>query len=327
MRINLSSLRYLNVALLRRYLYIILGFFVMAILFSNVYTLKTGEEAVIIQLGRYYKTVNEPGLHFKIPFIQKRIIANTNEIHRLEFGFRTNEKNEYETVESELMLLTKDSALINAETVFQYQIKNPELFLFRVDNQIGTFKLMAESVRRRVIANYNIDEVMLTKKEQIQEEMKNELQKLCNEYKIGIYVKAVQLQDVVPPKEVDKAFKEVINAREDKESRINQAKSVANEIIPKARGKAQQMINEAEAYKQKRIAEAKGDVANFLSIYSKYIQGKDVTKTRLYLETMEEVLPKMDIYIVDKNGNSIKYIPLERTTTQINNQLNKQANN
>ncbi|WDC84377.1 FtsH protease activity modulator HflK [Caloramator sp. mosi_1] len=289
-----------------------ISLFILILVLSNVYTLKTGEEAVIIQLGKYHSTINKPGLHFKIPFIQKKVIVNVNEIKRLEFGFRTENGNQYKEIEDELMLLTKDGALINAETVFQYRISNPELYLFKVDDQIGTLKLMAESVRRRVIASYNIDDVMLTKKEQIQEEMKTELQKLCDTYKIGIQIKAVQLQDVVPPKAVDAAFKEVINAREDKESRINQAKTVANEIIPKARGKAQQMINEAEGYKQKRISEAKGDVASFLSIYEKYVQGKEVTRARMYLETMEEVLPKMDIYIVDKSGNTLKYIPLER---------------
>lgn len=289
-----------------------ISLFILILFFSNVYTLKTGEEAVIIQLGKYHRTINKPGLHFKIPLIQRKVIVNVNEIKRLEFGFRTENSSQYKEVEDELMLLTKDGALINAETVFQYRINNPELYLFKVDDQEGTLKLMAESVRRRVVASYNIDEVMLTKKEQIQDEMKNELQKLCDVYKIGIQIKAVQLQDVVPPKAVDAAFKEVINAREDKESRINQAKTVANEIIPKARGKAQQMINEAEGYKQKRISEAKGDVASFLSIYEKYIQGKEVTRARMYLETLEEVLPKMDIYIVDKSGNTLKYIPLER---------------
>ncbi|GFR36202.1 FtsH protease activity modulator HflK [Thermobrachium celere] len=298
--------------ILKRILFIFIAILVLLLIMSNIYTLKTGEEAVIIQLGKYHKTINKPGLHFKIPFIQTKVIINVNEIKRLEFGFRTDDGNQYKEIEEELMLLTKDGALINAETVFQYRINNPELYLFKVDDQLGTLKLMAESVRRRVIASYNIDEVMLTKKEQIQEEMKTELQKLCDIYKIGIQIRAVQLQDVVPPKAVDAAFKEVINAREDKESRINQTKTVANEIIPTARGRAQQMINEAEGYKQKRISEAKGDVASFLSIYEKYIQGKEVTRARMYLETMEEVLPKMEIYIVDKSGNTLKYIPLER---------------
>ncbi len=156
-----------------------------------------------------------------------------------------------------------------------------------------------------------MDAALTEDKLSIQQEIRDDLQAISDSYHLGISITAVQLQDVYPPVEVNDAFKDVASAREDRSSYINQSETYANEIIPQARGNAAETINQAKAFKERRIAEATGDVALFNSMLAEYKLGKEVTRTRLYLEMMEEILPGIKVYIVDEQGSTIKWLPMQ----------------
>lgn len=294
----------------------IIAVVILGICLSGIYTISTGEEAVILRLGEYSHTVSSPGLKYRIPIIDKVYKQNINEIHRLEFGFETtkegspNNSPEYLSNLDQSLMLTGDENLVSVETIVQYQIKDLRDYFFKVDDPVGTLKIISESIIRRVVASHTLDEVLTDNKFAIQQEIKTDLQELSDEYELGILITAIQLQDVEPPTEVDAAFKDVSSAREDKNSYINEAKSYANEVIPKARGNAAEILNKAEAYRQERVEKAKGDVANFVQILEKYKDGETVTRTRMYLETLEEVLPGMEIYIIDENSNNVNILNL-----------------
>ena len=286
------------------------------ILLSGIYTVKTGEEAVILRFGKHVSTSSIGGLKWHIPIIEKVYKTNLSEVHRLEFGFQTMQQGntktlpKYESNPTQSLMITGDENLVNVETIVQYKINDTKAYYFNVDDPIGTLNVISESTIRRVVANHTLDEVLTDNKLTIQQEIRDDLQKVCDKYDIGIGISAIQLQDVEPPQEVDAAFKDVSSAREDKNSYINEANSYKNEIIPKARGNSAEMINQAEGYKQQRIEEAKGDVANFKQVYEKYQQGKAVTRTRMYLEVLEEVLPNIDKYIMSQDGSTINILPL-----------------
>lgn len=294
---------------------IILG----AILFFNgIYTMDSGEEMIITRFGKYVRTETKAGLKWKIPMIESKHKINVAEVRRLEFGYRTlsdghpKDYPKYEAEESlDSIMLTGDENLVNVEAIIQYKVANSKEFLFNVDDQIGTLQTIAGATIRRSVANNTMDAVLTDNKVGIQQEIRDDIQTICDTYGLGLQITAVQLQDVYPPKEVDDAFKDIARAKLDKESKINEAQSYANKVIPEARGEASKLISEAEAYKEDRIKRSKGDVANFNQVYEKYKTGKDVTKTRMYLETLEEVLPGMDIYITKENGNTLKFLPLQ----------------
>ncbi len=302
----------------------LLGFVIIAAvtaiwLLNGYYTVHSGENAVVLRFGKHIKTIEDAGLHWRLPSpIDTVEIINVVEPRRIEIGFVTIREGsmsytpEYKSVPSQSLMLTGDENLVNVETAIQYRIRIIEDYLFNVDDQDKTLQIAAEAAIRRVVANYTLDQVLTTDKLQIQNDIKNDLQGICDNYEIGVLISAVQLQDVNPPSAVDAAFKDVVNAREDRNSYVNEAESYANQVVPLARGNAAKMINDAEAYKQKRISEARGDVANFQQVLESYETGREVTRTRMYLEMMEEILPGINKYIVDKDsGNLIKFLPLD----------------
>ena len=287
---------------------------------SGIYTLKSdgGEQAVVTRFGEFDRVEKEWGLKWHIPSPIERVeVVRAEEIKSLELGyFTTREGSPYENARYESntyqsLMLTRDENLVNTETVIQYKIGDVKDYLFNVDDQESTLGIAAESVLRRVVANHDLDDVLTINKSIIQNEVKKDLQDICDYYAIGIDIINVNLQEVYAPVQVDDAFKDVINAREDKNRFINEAEKIANEIIPRARGNAAELLNRANAYKEKRIAEAKGDVANFVQVLEKYEYGKEVTKTRLYLETLEDILPGIKKYILDSQGNTLNVLPLD----------------
>lgn len=288
---------------------------------TGFFTMSSGENAVIMRFGKYIKTIEDAGLHWRMPSpISSVEVVNVVEPRRIEFGFKTVQEGSayvtpiYTDNPNQSLMITGDENLVNVEAAIQYRIRIIEDYLFNVDNQEETLIISSESAIRRVVANYSLDQVLTTEKNLIQNEIRTDLQEICDLYNIGVTITAVQLQDVNPPKEVDDAFKDVVNAREDRNSFINESESYTNQIVPLARGKAAQMLNEAEAYKQRRISEAKGDVANFVQVLDSYSSGKEVTRTRMYLEMMEEILPGIDKYILDsESGNLIQLLQLDGT--------------
>lgn len=283
------------------------------VLASGFYTVDSGEEAVVLRFGRHVDTAVTSGLKWRIPIIDDVWKVKVSEVKRLEFGFRTVKEGagaEYRDVPQESLMLTGDENLVNVETIVQYRIVDIEKFLFLVNDGEAALRLSAEATIRRVVANHPMDSSLTENKSGIQQEIRDDLQAISDELNLGIMVTAVQLQDVFPPNEVNEAFRDVTNAREDRSSYINQAQTYANEVIPRARGNAAEALNKAGAFKEQRVAEANGDVAHFIEMLREYKLGKDVTRTRLYLEVLEDILPGMQVYIMDEQGNTMKWLPV-----------------
>jgi len=296
---------------------------VALVAYNGIYTIKSGEETVVTRFGEYTRTETQAGLKWKIPLIEQKYTVNVAEIRRMEFGFTTTKDvapgslPSYDrSLSNDPLMLTADENLVNVETIVQFRISDSKKFLFNVDDQLGTLNTVAVSTIRRSIANNFLDEVLTDNKVGIQQEIRDDLQGICDSYGIGLQITAVQLQDVYPPEEVDDSFKDISRAKADKESKINEAVSYENKVIPDARGEASKLISEAEAYKEDRIRRANGDVANFNAVYEKYVLGKEVTRKRIYIETLEEVLPGKEIYIVGEDGNTLKFLPLQGTTVE-----------
>jgi len=284
------------------------------ILATGFYTVDSGEEAVVLRFGKHVETVVTSGLKWKVPLIDTVWKIKVSEVRRLEFGFRTikgGASAEYQEVQQESLMLTGDENLVNVETIVQYRIVDIEDFLFQINDGEAALRVTAESIIRRVIANHPLDAALTENKFGIQQEIRDDLQSISEKYNLGIMITAVQLQDVYPPDEVNASFRDVASAREDRASFINQSQTYANEVIPRARGNAAEALNKAEGFKEQRVSEATGDVAMFNEIFAQYKLGKQVTRTRLYLEVLEEILPGMQLYIMNEDGNTVKWLPLQ----------------
>jgi membrane protease subunit HflK len=289
---------------------------------SSFYTLDQSEQALIFRFGAHNKTVSTSGLNFKLPFIDRVEFVNTEEVRRIEYGFRSSTNNNsyfgqfsdalYSDVMSEKVMLTSDENLVEVEVILQYKVIDPEAYLLNVTSPEETLELAAYSRIRRVVANHNLDNILTLNKAVMQQEMLEDIQEISNKYGLGVLIIAVQLQDVDPPEAVASAFTDVASAREDKEKYINEANQYFNKVIPEARAQKEMLLNEAEAYKTVRINNAEGDVARFVQILERYNEATSITRTRMYLEAMEEILPGMDIYIVD--GDNMTMLPVKGAT-------------
>ena len=284
-------------------------------LLLGLYSVGPDEVGVVQRFGKYNRVVGS-GLNYHIPYpIETVKTPKVTEVKRIEIGFRTVGKNQYRTIEQESLMLTGDENIVDAELIVQYKIKDPIDYLFNFIGPELTLREASEASLRTVIGRHNIDEALTSGKLMIQEETKELLQIILDKYETGVIVVAVQLQDVSPPKQVIDAFKDVASAKEDKNRMINEAEGYRNDVIPKARGQAQAMIRESEGFRESRIKRAEGDVAKFKAIVKEYAKAKEVTKERLYLEAMEEILPGKDKYIVPngEDGNLLNLLNLTGT--------------
>ena len=291
----------------------ILGIALVLWLLTGIYVVGPDEVGVVQTFGKYSRAA-QSGLNYHFPYpIETVKTPKVTEVKRIEIGFRSVGKNQYQTVERESLMLTGDENIVDAEMIVQYKIKDPEAYLFNFIKPELTVREASEASLRTVVGRHNIDEALTSGKFMIQEETKELVQSILDKYKTGIIVVAVQLQDVSPPQQVIAAFKDVASAKEDKNKMVNQAEGYRNDIIPKARGEAQAMIREAEGYKKARIARAEGDVAKFSAVLKEYRKAKGVTETRMYLETIEEILPNKEKIIVPdaKSGNLINLLNLK----------------
>ncbi len=281
----------------------------------GLYSVGPDEVGVVQRFGKYTRVVGS-GLNYHLPYpIETVKTPKVTEVKRIEIGFRTVGKNQYRTIAQESLMLTGDENIVDAELIVQYKIKNPTDYLFNFIGPELTLREASEASLRTVIGRHNIDEALTSGKFMIQEETKELLQMTLDKYETGVIVVAVQLQDVSPPIQVIDAFKDVASAKEDKNRMINEAEGYRNDVIPKARGEAQSMIRKAEGFRESRIKRAEGDVAKFKAIVKEYVKAKDVTKERLYLEAMEEILPGIDKYIIPngKDGNLLNLLNLTGT--------------
>jgi len=292
-----------------------IGIAIVIWLLLGLYSVGPDEVGVVQRFGKYDRVVSS-GLNYHIPYpIETVKTPKVTEVKRIEIGFRTVGKNQYRTIEQESLMLTGDENIVDAELIVQYKIKDPIDYLFNFIGPELTLREASEASLRTVIGRHNIDEALTSGKLMIQEETKELLQIILDKYETGVIVVAVQLQDVSPPKQVIDAFKDVASAKEDKNRMINEAEGYRNDVIPKARGEAQAMIRESEGFRESRIKRAEGDVAKFKAIVKEYTKAKEVTKERLYLEAMEEILPGIDKYIVPngEDGNLLNLLNLTGT--------------
>ncbi len=300
----------LLIKILRYRKLIIIGFISLLLVLSSFFQIEPEEVGVITRFGKYVKKV-EPGLNMKIPFIEKVYKVAVERQQKLEFGFRTvqagiNTQYTRSGTKDESLMLTGDLNLADVEWVVQYRINDPYNYLFKVRNPENSLRDVSEAALRQIVGDRTVNEVLTVGRTEIATNMVELVNQICKDYSLGIKVDQVVLQDVNPPEPVKAAFNAVNQAQQEKETLINQAKSEYNKVIPKASGQAQETIQKAEGFATERVNNALGEVARFNAIYKEYVKAPEVTKRRIYLETMGSVLPKLGSkIIIDEQGNNV----------------------
>ena len=266
-------------------------------LLSTFYQIQPEEVGIVLRFGRYVRTT-EPGLRAKLPLLETVIKVPVQRQLKHEFGFRTVEagvRSQFSARQfaDEAVMLTGDLNVAVVEWIVQYRVSDPIQYLFKVRNLDDTFRAMNEAVMREVVGDRTVTEVLTVGRQDIETRVQQQLQVLAGQYEMGITVEQVVLQDVNPPDPVKPSWDEVNQAQQQRDRLINEARAEYNAIIPRARGEAEQAILQAEGYALDRVNRAEGDAARFSSVYEAYRQAPDVTRRRLYLETMQRVLPKV----------------------------------
>ena len=270
----------------------------LVVILSTVFTIEPEEVGVVLRFGRYVRTA-DPGLNFRFPPpIEQLYKVPVQRQLKEEFGFRTQQagvRSEYspEDFSAESMTLTGDLNVATVEWIAQYRVTDPYKFLFKVRNVPSTFRDMNEAVLRAVVGDRSVTEVLTVGRQQIEDEVKLHLQELCDQYETGITVDQIVLQDVNPPDPVKPSFNEVNQAEQERERAINEARSEYNRVIPRARGEAEQLIQQAKGYATERVNRARGDAALFEEVLAAYRRAPDVTRRRIYLETMQAIYPRV----------------------------------
>ena len=289
----------------------------LAAMSSCYYTVEPEEKAVVLRLGKY-QAMEDSGLHFKIPFGVDTILkVKTERIFKEEFGFKTSNTSSGRTTYDnrsrldESLMLTGDLNVSEIEWIVQYKIDDPVKFLFNIKDPVGTIRDISEAVTRKIIGNANVTDVLTTERASLANAIQAEMQKSLKKYDIGVKIETFKFQDVNPPQKVKAAFNAVNEAEQQRESMIQNAKEQYNNQVPKARGEAKSSIQKAEGYAMERVNIAQGDANRFLALLNEYKKYPDVTRTRMYLETMERIYPKMkDIIIVDSETSKSGITPL-----------------
>ena len=277
---------------------------VVIALLTAFYTVQAESQGVVLRFGEYIKTV-EPGLKFKLPFgIEAVQIVPVRRQLKQEFGVSTRDAtNPYQYTSSseqnrEKSMVTGDLNAASVEWIVQFRVNNPRQFLFQVKEPESTLRAVSESVMREVVGDRTVDEVITVGRQEIEVVALQRMQKLVDNYKMGLSIDQVQLKDVNPPPPVQPSFNEVNQAQQEREQLINQANGEYNKVVPRARGEADQKIRSAEGYALKRVNEAEGDATKFTALFTEFLKAPEVTKRRLHLETMRSIIPKMGKKII-----------------------------
>jgi membrane protease subunit HflK len=304
----------------RKLRFLLLGGAVVVLLYSSIFTIGPEPVGVILRFGKFVRTVN-PGLNLKLPFgIESVTKVPVERQLKLEFGFRTekagvNTQFSNKGFQDESLMLTGDLNAAEVEWIVQFRIKDAYQFLFRVRNTVETFRDINEATMREIVGDRTVNEVLTVGRQEIADSVSNKLQLLCDQYETGIKVEQVVLQDVNPPDQVKPAFNEVNEAQQEREKLINQARSEYNKVIPKARGEADRTIEEAKGYALERVNRAGGEAAKFSSIYQQYAKATEVTRNRIYLETMNDVMQKVGMKVIsdEKAAGILPLLNLKKT--------------
>lgn len=278
------------------------------IVFASFFTIAPGEVGVILRFGQYNRTTN-PGLHFKVPYIEQLAKVNVEAVRKEEFGFRSRGPGaasvfDRKGYDMESLMLTGDKNVIEMAWIVQYKVNDPVKFLFKVRDVPQAVRDLSEMVVRRLVGNMDFDYV-LGNRDSLAADARQELQRELDKLEAGLNVFTIQLQDINPPEPVRPAFNEVNEADQDMKRLVNEAEKIYNEIIPKARGSAKQIVEEAHGYAVERVNRAEGEVARFKAILEEYRGSEQVTRQRMFLETMEDILPKVErLYIMEGSQHS-----------------------
>lgn len=277
---------------------------------TSWYTVDESEQAVILTFGKVEEGISEPGLHFKMPWPVQSVEVLSKETYSLQFGFEEKD-GEIKEFPDETKMITGDENIVLADLVVQWKITNPAKYLYNADNPEEILYDATSASLRSIIGSSKIDDALTSGKAEIEAEVRELLTGLVEKYDIGISVLAVKLQDVeLPNEEVRKAFTNVTDARETMNTKINEARKYRNKRVNEAQGEKDAMISRATGEKAARIERARGDIAVFDKLYNEYKRNPEITRQRLVLETLEQVLPNSEIYIMNDDGNTLKYFPI-----------------
>ncbi len=275
---------------------------------TGIYQVGPSQDGLVKEFGKYVLTVG-PGLHYHLPYPFESVVkVDVRTVKSIEIGFRTISpppNPSYSNVPSESLMLTGDDNIVSVEAIIQYVVSNPASYAFDIINVPQIVKETTESFLRESVAERDLQSVLTTGRSDISQETKTGVQQALNTYGAGVLIVNVKLQDVSPPSQVISAFDDVNSAKEDEQNSINVAEAHATSVIPQAEGQAQVILNNAQAYEQSRILKAQGEVARFLDVLKKYDLGEKVTRERLYIETMESILPSMKKIIVSQGTSGV----------------------
>ena len=278
---------------------LVLGFFVLMWLLTGIYMINQNEQGVVTRFGKYNRT-EEPGLHFKFQFPVERLYkVQTTTIHKMQVGTSAN------SYTDDGLMLTGDENIVDIDLEVQWRIKSPRDFLFNMSQQSQTIRATTQSAMREIVGKEKISFVLSTGRNSIEQEVKDLTQQILDSYNSGIEIVLVQMLRADPPKQVIESFRDVQTAKAEKERKINQAQAYQNSILPRAQGEADKIFAEAQAYKSVVVADAEGKASRFNDIYNQYKNSRDITKKRIYLETMEKIMLNNDVVIVEKSSASL----------------------
>ncbi|MEW6257673.1 MAG: FtsH protease activity modulator HflK [Pseudomonadota bacterium] len=289
-------------------------------LLSGFYRVEPDEQGVVLRFGKFVQ-LTQPGLNYHLPYpIETVVTPKVTRVNRIDIGMRlTDDPRRGSTVvrdvPEESLMLTGDENIVDVDFAVFWVINNAEHFLFNVQHPEGTIKAVAESAMREVIGRTNIQPILTGARQTIETGVQDLMQRTLDSYGVGVRVTQVQLQKVDPPAQVIDAFRDVQAARADAERAQNEAQTYANRVLPEARGEASRIENAAQAYRERTVVEARGQADRFLKIFEQYVNAKDVTRQRMYFETMERVLGPMDKILLDsgtaaRDGGVVPYLPL-----------------
>ncbi len=279
---------------------------------TGIYQVEPSEVGLVKRFGKFVRT-DEPGINYHLPApFESVTIVDVLTLRKIEIGFRTTAPGRYSDVDKESLMMTGDNNFADVESAIQYRVKEPELYAFNVKEPDTIVKYVAEAMIRERVAQRTVNEVLTSDRDAIAIESKQAIQEALDKYQIGIKIENVRLQEVNPPDQVLAAFDDVNSSLQDKEKTINEALSYYNDIVPRAQGQASQTVQEASAYKEIQILNAQGEVARFANILEKYIEAPEITRTRLYIETMEEILPDArKILLFTENNDTLNFLDLD----------------
>ena len=295
----------------------VVGLFLLLVAFTTWYTVDESEQAVLITFGKADTTITDSGLHFKLPWPIQRAEVLSKETYSLQFGYKQDQSGELVSFDKETKMITGDEYIVLADLVVQWKITEPQKYLFNAQDPQEILEDATSASIRSVIGSSTIDSALTDGKAEIEANTRELLASLMEKYDIGIAVQGVKLQDVeLPNAEVRAAFTAVTDARETKETKTNEAEKYNNQKTNEAIGERDAIKSRALGQKTARIEQARGDVALFNNLYAEYVKNKEITRQRLVIETLEQVLPKAKIYIMNDNGETVKYLPLQQLENQ-----------